>query len=406
MILTFITAFHCSPVEAAYNLDIQNFRCISIKRTLLSAAPISITTDLAILVTPIPVLTTLLLPRLRKSIMILTFILGVIFVIVIDVARIYYLQLATLGSDLPDRDRLSTGLDFSYNAGMALLWAEVEVNVAIIGASIPTPVPVLKLLIPTKVSYPGRGNDRGAWVRPPGLEREAIDSFSLNELPHQPAGAASKRLSQSISTTLPGEQEPWVSAINFPSTQDTERGTQQPRARSIHQYREHSAHFGFVNIEPTKCMADMHGFESVKYCAIMNTSLFLNGITYILLFSINGNTPIIANRTQAIGISSAAYGGAGILSQFLAYAILHRVGFKATMLLSLAVCCVGTLIFWPSGALGCYPAFIVSNVVVGVALACLEMTADTFNALCGPPKYAEIRVLLGAGIENLGGTLS
>ncbi|PVH68629.1 MFS general substrate transporter [Cadophora sp. DSE1049] len=125
-----------------------------------------------------------------------------------------------------------------------------------------------------------------------------------------------------------------------------------------------------------------------------------------MLFSVNGNTPIIYNRTQAIGISSASYGGAGIFSPFLGYAILHGFGFKTTILTSLAICCAGTLMFWPSGALGSYPAFVISNVVVGISLTCLEIAADTFNALCGPPEFAEIRVLLGAGTEAMGGVLS
>lgn len=389
VILTFITAFHCSPVQAAYNLGIKNFSCISTRGILLSSAPINIATDLAILVSPIPVLTTLPLPPLRKSIVILSFILGVIFVAVVDVARIYYLQLAAIGSDPLDSNRLSTGLDFSYNAGMALLWSAVEVNVAIVGASIPTLTPLLKRLIPTTESNRARNNDRRAVARPHWSEVEPIDSYSLNELSHQPSwtvGPASKGPSQSISTMLAGDQE--------------------LRTSRIPQDREDSVHFGFINMERPKCVADMRGSESVKYCAIINTVLFLNGFTLIMLFSINGNIPIVVNRTQAIGISSASYGGAGILSPFLGYAILHHVGFKATVVTSLAICCVGTLIFWPSGALGSYPAFIVSNVVVGVALGCLEIAADTFNALCGPPEYAEIRVLLGAGIENFAGVLS
>ncbi|KAH6668457.1 hypothetical protein B0J14DRAFT_675226 [Halenospora varia] len=80
-----------------------------------------------------------------------------------------------------------------------------------------------------------------------------------------------------------------------------------------------------------------------------------------MLFSINGNTPIILNRTQAIGIASACYGSGGILSPILGYVILHHS---------------------------------------------LEMAANTFNALCGPPEFVEIRVLLGSGIESVGATLS
>ncbi|KAG4436930.1 hypothetical protein IFR05_007581 [Cadophora sp. M221] len=392
--ISFLTAFHCSPVQAAYNADIKNFKCISIQKTLLASAPINIGTDLAMLVLPIPLLTTLSLPLLRKTILILSFISGVIFVAAVDVARIYYLQLATIGSNAPDRSRLSTSLDFPFNAGLALLWSAIEVDVAIFGASIPTLGPLLKRLIPMNGPEPQAG--------PNG-------SYSLGELSRRPSlttDSGSKRPFVSISTSLPREQESQANAIEFSVTQSTETGTQKSWVCSNPRLGEPSSFFGFINMHPTKCVADMRGSESVKYCAIINTCMFLNGFTYTMLFSINGNIPIINNRTQAIGISSASYGGAGIFSPFLGYVILHRFGFKTTILTSLAICCAGTLMFWPSGALGSYPAFVISNVVVGISLTCLEIAADTFNALCGPPEYAEIRVLLGAGTEAIGGVLS
>ncbi|KAH6717265.1 MFS transporter-like protein [Leptodontidium sp. MPI-SDFR-AT-0119] len=392
--ISFLAAFHCSPVQAAYNADIKNFKCISIQKTLLASAPINIGTDLAILVLPIPLLTTLPLPLLRKSVLILSFIFGVIFVAAVDVTRIYYLQLATIGSNPPDRSRLSTGLDFSFNAGLALLWSAIEVDVAILGASIPTLVPLLKRLIP---------------MNGPESQAGPNGTVFLNELPRRPSWTAdpgSKPPFNSISTSLPREQESPANTIEFSVTQSTETGTQQLWACSTPRLGEHSSPFGFINMDPTKCIADMRGSESVKYCAIINTCMFLNGFTYTMLFSVNGNIPIIHNRIQAIGISSASYGGAGIFSPFLGYAILHVFGFKTTILASLAICCAGTLMFWPSGALGSYAAFIISNVVVGISLTCLEMAADTFNALCGPPEFAEIRVLLGTGTEGMGGVLS
>jgi fucose permease len=152
-------------------------------------------------------------------------------------------------------------------------------------------------------------------------------------------------------------------------------------------------------------LVDIRGFECAKYCSIVDILLLLNGFTYVLLFSINASIPIVGSRMQAIGMVSASYGGAGLLSPFLGYAILHYVGFKATFTTSLAIFCVGTLIFWPSGALGSYPGFIIASVVVGVALASIEIAASTFNALCGPSEYAVIRVLLGTGLEAVGATL-
>jgi hypothetical protein len=62
IVLTFIVAFQCRPVQAAYNLAIKNPRCISFETIYLVSAPVNVGTDLAILVLPIPVLTRINLP--------------------------------------------------------------------------------------------------------------------------------------------------------------------------------------------------------------------------------------------------------------------------------------------------------------------------------------------------------
>jgi hypothetical protein len=57
---------------------------------------------------------------------ILSFILGVIFIGVIDVTRIYNLQLAVIDLEQATAPR-------SVNVGMALLWSAVEVNTPLLG---------------------------------------------------------------------------------------------------------------------------------------------------------------------------------------------------------------------------------------------------------------------------------
>ncbi|KAH8742410.1 hypothetical protein F5883DRAFT_596652 [Diaporthe sp. PMI_573] len=284
--------------------------------------------------------------------------LGVISVTVVDVARIYYLQLAAVISAKPPSSQLSTGLQSSYYGNIALFLSAIEVNVAIIGASIPTLAPLLKRLIPSKESHGTQDDCNGALVRSASSEGEPRDSNRLAELPRQASyatGPASTNRSKAISTTISVDDRSQMDMRGLPTE------------------RDHAESFGFIQMARPKCLVDIRGFECAKYCTI--------------------------------GMVSASYGGAGLLSPFLGYAILHYVGFKATFTTSLAIFCVGTLIFWPSGALGSYPGFIIASVVVGVALASIEIAASTFNALCGPSEYAVIRVLLGTGLEAVGATL-
>ncbi|RYP04948.1 hypothetical protein DL764_004128 [Monosporascus ibericus] len=407
-VLSFMSAFRCRPVQAAYNLSIQHPSCIPIQSILLSSAPINIATDLAILVLPIPGLTTLPVSLLRRTTVISTFMLGVIAVTVVDVARIYYLQLATVVPDQPPGSQLSTGLHSSYHASIALFLSAIEVNVAIIGAAIPTLGPLLKRLILTMAWYGFRDDTNGALVRS-ASEEETRDSHSRAELSRQPSSATDRAFayrSKAISTTIAVDDRSQVDIRGLPAGSDIELAPQRSRVPPVPQECDYAASFGFTEIVRPKCLVDIRGLECVKYCTIVNSLLFLNGFTYVLLFSINASIPVVGSRTQAIGMVSASYGGAGLFAPILAYSILRYVGFKSTCTTALAVCCAGTLIFWPSGAMGSYPGFLISSVVVGVALASLEIAANAFNALCGPSEYAVIRVLLGTGVEIIGGVVA
>lgn len=392
-VLTFITVFQCRPVQAAYNLAIENPRCISIESIYLASAPVNVATDLAILVLPIPVLTTLSLPRRQKTFLILSFLLGVIFVTVVDVARIYYVQLAANDFDNLASTKLTTDLEFSYNASMALQWSAIEVNVAIVCACVPTVKPLLKRLAPKVfVSNHVHSSGESGLVPSSSSQGDSVDSQDQPRSATSPAAVDSEQLGE-------------IQERRMSVREDTELGTALQSAPPPSQHIERSVYFGFISMEQPKCMLDMRGLESAKYCALVAALMFLVGFMYAMLFSVSGVIPITETQTQALGISSTTYSG-GIVSPLLGYWALRRVGFKATFVAALFITCVGTLMFWPSGALRSYPGFIVSTFVVGFAVALLDLTSNAFLALCGPPHYAEIRVLLGQAVSSAGATLS
>jgi fucose permease len=62
--------------------------------------------------------------------------------------------------------------------------------------------------------------------------------------------------------------------------------------------------------------------------------------------------------------------------------------------------------FWPSAVLNSFPAFLVSNFIVGAGLSTLELSANPFIALCGPPEYAEVRLNFSQGIQAVGTIVS
>jgi hypothetical protein len=61
VVLTFLTGFQCKPTRAAYLPDVHG-ECIPVVIPYPFSIPVSIVTDLAILVLPLPVLTGIQLP--------------------------------------------------------------------------------------------------------------------------------------------------------------------------------------------------------------------------------------------------------------------------------------------------------------------------------------------------------
>jgi fucose permease len=109
----------------------------------------------------------------------------------------------------------------------------------------------------------------------------------------------------------------------------------------------------------------------------------------------------MTNRSlaQVVSIVSVSFGSYLVGPLTVGQWVLRHFGFKATIITGLSIYCVGTLIYWPSGALGSYPAFVVSNFVVGFGESIFKSASDTFLALCGPPQYAESRLLIAEGVE-------
>ncbi|KAM4065975.1 major facilitator superfamily protein [Hirsutella rhossiliensis] len=394
LVLTFMNVFQCNPIPAAWMSEFtENSSCIPLLTEFICAAPVNIVTDLAVLALPIPVLTSMRLPSRQKTIIVLTFTLG-IFVTIVDVVRIYYLQ------------RAISEADFAWNASLSLMWSAVEVNVGMACACVPTLKPLILKLLPSM-------------------------------LVATPAAAAVA--SGSIHPSSPGDEGP-VSVLDFLTTPDmTSLGNGPPspspdpatRARtngtaSTTATAENGVYFGFVNLTKPKSMLKANGTESLKYCTIVSILFFLWGLSYGLLNTLNNAVAAVNEITppQTLGLTSAYFGGGYFFGPLLVGEwILRRDehnrtkrhgkngaesvgGFKVTFIVGLCIYGMGTIIFWPSAVTNSYGGFMLSNFVVGFGLSVLEVGANAFMILCGPPEYGETRLLLAQGVQGIGSVIS
>ena len=398
IIVTFFSAFQCRPPRAAYDLSVQNPSCISILSIYLASAPLNVASDLAILVLPIPVLTGVRMPGKQKTIIVFLFALG-IFVTIIDVVRIYYLQLAANESQAQQIQSTPRSLDHS-TASIALLWSTIEVNVGIICACIPIMKPLIALLLPRLLFH--RGNDRELaspsnqyaskednQQRQPRMigESAVADTRVLTTSHVQSRNASNQDLSITTAPNLSKPNTPaGVPSLGSPSLQT-----------------DNSGHFEFIHVKQPKCMLYCRGRESFKYCAVVTIFLFLTGFSYGILTSLNSQTPNVTNRTliQVVSVLAVFFAGYIFGPLLVGQWTLRRFGFKTTLITGLCIYCLGTLMYWPSGALGSYPAFVVSNFVVGFGISVIELSVNLFVVLCGAPQYAETRLLIAQGVQTV-----
>ncbi|KAG5965368.1 hypothetical protein E4U58_002867 [Claviceps cyperi] len=444
LVLTFLNIFQCSPVAAAWSTEASSAaRCIPLLTEFICVAPINIVTDLAILALPIPVLTGMRLPIRQKTILVITFSLGV-FVTIVDVVRIYYLQQAitdvpTGMSDDPN-SRFGGSADFAWNASLSFLWSAVEVNVGLACACIPTLKPLILKLLPAMLYDP----DGTRWTTtfksnidvdtpttrqaPPSTVRDVVaapesggSNGQANAMPSPDDGvdepmAAFEFLSVTDTRNMSASTQPGLSAMNRSQTNGT------ISTSSV----ENGIYFGFVNMTKPKSMLRANTAESAKYCTLVGILFFLWGISYGLLNTLNNAIGVINNMTdaQTLGLTSAYFGGGYFFGPLLVGEWLLRRdehnrskrhgkdvagnvgGYKVTFIVGLCIYGIGTIIFWPSAVTNSYGGYMLSNFVVGFGLSVLEVAANSFMILCGPPEHGETRLLLAQAVQGTGSVLS
>ncbi|ORY65087.1 L-fucose permease [Pseudomassariella vexata] len=425
-VLTLLNIFQCRPVQAAFDRYSGDANCIPLLTEFICSAPVNIVTDLAILALPLPVLTGMRIPYRQKIILVLTFTLG-IFVTIVDVVRIYYLQQAITAVSPGVSNNLEATFgdqaNFAWNASLSLMWSAVEVNVGIACACIPTLKPLFVRILPAMIIDPDGTLRKGS-----DTEKQPSDSSRMSHtargpmlgpvLEPQEAQPAQRRASHSQ-----GSSDSQITALDFLTTPDMTgpagptSPTFVPRTSITMTSADNSVYFGFVNMKRPKSMIRTSARDSFKYCTVVTILFVLWGFSYGLLNTLNNVIATVADMTvaQTLGLTSMYFGagyffGPLIVGEWILRHDEHRRtkksngmpsigGFKATFMLGLCIYGTGTIMFWPSAVLTSFAGFMISSFIVGFGLAVLETAANPFLALCGPMDYAEMRLLLAQGVQ-------
>ena len=410
--LTLLNVLQCHPVGAVFKDPVPSTAvCTDIVTLYLSSSPVNIITDLAILFLPMPILTGIRLPRKQKIILIITFSFGA-FVAVVDVVRIVYLQAAfqirlyELGRQNATSSRISEQDDFSWYASLSFMWSAIEVHVGIICACVPALKPLVSKLLPSMLHDMNNSHDNSSQLHRP-------ETFSVNGggtiAAQVPSTATSENEAKSIG---PKNEHGNIDMMDFLTTPDMPQPlaetTTMATAASKSPGSASLTFFDFVNMKKPKSMVKMTNHESFFPNALVTILFFLWGFAYGLLSVLNAQFQLVVKLSvgQSLALHAAYYGAYFVGSLTFGRYVLKRWGFKASYIVGLCIYGCGTLIFWPSAVLTSFPAFLISNFIVGLGLSSLEVAANPFIALCGPPQHAETRLNISQGVQAIGSVVS
>ncbi|KAK1761560.1 hypothetical protein QBC47DRAFT_31345 [Echria macrotheca] len=132
--LSIMLPLACLPVEAFWNRAVQG-RCVNFEAVWYAMAGVNVTTDFALFAMPIPVISSLRLPRRQKALLLVVFGLG-IFPCAISIYRIRTLHAAAETTD-PTWDNVGAAT-FSF----------LELTLGVVAVCLPTLRPILAVAAP------------------------------------------------------------------------------------------------------------------------------------------------------------------------------------------------------------------------------------------------------------------
>src|SRR5580698_4235436 len=85
--------------------------------------------------------------------------------------------------------------------------------------------------------------------------------------------------------------------------------------------------------------------------------------------------------------------------------IIDAIGYKKTMVLGLLTMGLGSFLFIPAASVPSYPLFLGALIVLAAGITALQVAANPYVAVLGPPETASSRLNLAQAFNSLGTTI-
>ncbi|PNP86579.1 hypothetical protein FNYG_00281 [Fusarium nygamai] len=154
--------------------------------------------------------------------------------------------------------------------------------------------------------------------------------------------------------------------------------------------------------------ADITLRESIWPIALVTVLFFLWGFSYGLLDTLNKHFQVTLHidRARSAGLQAAYFGAYPLASLGHAAWILRHYSYKAVFIWGLSLYAIGALIAIPCIKAKSFGGFCAAIFIIGNGLGSLETAANPFITVCGPPKYAEMRINLSQAFNGIGSVVA
>jgi FHS family L-fucose permease-like MFS transporter len=141
---------------------------------------------------------------------------------------------------------------------------------------------------------------------------------------------------------------------------------------------------------------------------ILVTSLF-----FLWALGVNLNDILIPHLKKAFGLSDfqssliqTAFFGGYFLAALPAGWVMEKIGYKRGILTGLLICATGALLFIPAASIRVYGFFLFALFVMACGQSFLEVAANPYVTVLGPPQTSERRLNIAQSFNSVGAVVT
>ncbi len=162
-----------------------------------------------------------------------------------------------------------------------------------------------------------------------------------------------------------------------------------------------------VSTTNTQSLSDSPGATNYSAMAMMTTLFFIWGFCTVLNDALIPHLQSVfnLNYTRASLIQLFFFGSYFVFAQ-PSGKLIERIGYQRSMVVGLVTMAVGALLFFPAASLASYPFFLGAQVVLAAGITVLQVAANPYVTILGPPETASSRLNLTQAFNTLGDTVA